>query len=139
MTATMPDHPLADRWVRMGRDGGQAPHVGVLTRVRPCPGPEGTTWWFWVLRTPTGPVIGASSLANTAPITHTDRALIARARRGLTRRRTWLENTIDPQDRTVPPAVARALADVDHDRALLPATPNTKEPPCPTAATPPRS
>lgn len=112
-------HPLAEKWVVLSRDGGRPPHIGVLTRVRPAQAPERPDWWAWVLRTPTGHLVGSSPLANAVALTRADRALIARARRGLARRRAWLEGAIDPEAATVPPAVARSLADVARDRALL--------------------
>lgn len=115
-TTPTPVHPLADRWVRVDRDGGRPPHLGVLTRASADPDHPGL--WHWGLRTPTGYLAGGPHLPAQA-LTRAHTADIARARRGLARRQAWLEGTIDPDTGIVPRAVAQGLADIDHDRALL--------------------
>lgn len=74
---------LIGRWVRLDRDGGRPPHLGVLTRVDPVPGHPGL--WQWGLRTPTGYMVGGPNLP-AEPLTREHTADIARARRALARR-----------------------------------------------------
>lgn len=74
---------LTGRWVRLDRDGGRPPHLGVLTRVDPVPGHPGL--WRWGLRTPTGYMVGGPNLP-AEPLTREHTVDIARARRALARR-----------------------------------------------------
>lgn len=83
--ALTPAHPpaLVGRWIRLKRDGGCPPHLGVLTSCVPVPDYPGQ--WLWTLHSPTGPMIGGPHLpADVLTREHT--ADVRRARRQLTRR-----------------------------------------------------
>ncbi|MGW5880277.1 hypothetical protein ACWFMI_27395 [Nocardiopsis terrae] len=73
---------LVGRWIRLDRDEGRPPHLGLLTRAAPVPHHPGL--YQWELRTPTGHMVGGPNLP-AQPLTreHTDD--VARARRQLTR------------------------------------------------------
>ena len=85
MALTTPADPtaLVGRWIRLDRDGGRPPHLGLLTRCAPVPGHPGL--WSWTLRTPTGYMVGGPHLP-AEELTREHRADVARARRQLTRR-----------------------------------------------------
>lgn len=82
---TTPARPdlLVGQWVRLERDGGQPPHLGVLTRADPTPGHPGL--WQWGLRTPSGYMVGGPHLP-AEPLTRDHTADVGRARQMLTRR-----------------------------------------------------
>ncbi|MEE2040902.1 hypothetical protein Q8791_27145 [Nocardiopsis sp. CT-R113] len=73
---------LVGKWVRVDRDGGRPPHLGVLARATPDPDHPGL--WQWALRTPTGYMAGGPHLPAES-LTRAHTADVARARRALTR------------------------------------------------------
>ncbi|MGW8527038.1 hypothetical protein [Nocardiopsis sp. NPDC055824] len=116
--ATTSPEALVGQWVRLDRDGGRPPHLGVLTRATPDPDIPGL--WHWALRTPTGYMVGGPHLPAEL-LTCEYPADVARARRALRRQlhtdRAVLADLLAHAEPAGP--MARAVAALEELQAAL--------------------
>lgn len=85
MSLTTPADPqaLVGRWIRLERDEGRPPHLGLLLRATPIPDHPGL--WNWALHTAQGSVMFGGPHLPAEVLTRKHTNDVARARRALTR------------------------------------------------------